>query len=344
VNKQSNITTRLFKTRPAHRSFMGPHRVVLAISGVVLTILAPQAHAGGSEHGGGGSPPPPGPPSSQVPLGFSGTGYGGFSTSGAGVSGVSSASRGGSATGGAGGQSTSSASTGAQTLSTGNQALSLGTSGNSSTYVDAANRSSTNTTYSEIFIPAVIPATPSSSLAAGNLVKDVSSCGPLMAVQRIPITGAFFGMVKRQDVEQGFTESVVPYLDRSGRQQMYLDVPLASGAGYTRFGHRVVQTTTVIGTAGARNLALGGGGAGGSWGQVGGGASSSMQQIVTTVQLEYCEIGEFKPRPQIVPVSLPVIPPQAPIPNPPPTVVAPPKKPPVRHKPPTGMCHPTTCS
>ncbi len=172
------------------------------MSAAISAISMTPAYAGGSGGGGGWAPPPPMPPPSQVPLGLTGTGYGGFSTSGAGVSGVTSTSnggsstsgagvsgvtaasntgpstsgagvsgvtstsKGGSATGGAGGQSTSNASTGAQRLTTGAQTTSLGASGNSSTYVDAANRSSSNTSYNELFIPAVIPPTPPSSLAA----------------------------------------------------------------------------------------------------------------------------------------------------------------------------------
>jgi hypothetical protein len=191
------------------------------------------------------------------------------------------------------GPSNSSANTGpsTSTATTGNQSA---TTGSQSVTSDSGNKESF------VFIPSVVPITPPSTLAVGNIVQVTSACGPLQRVVQNPISGTFFGVVKKSQIIQGNTDTLVPYLDEKGLPQYYNDVPLTDGRkGFTRFGHQVTQYTTVVGLSGVRNVAAGAGG-GNSWGQVGGGSSASIQQIVTTIQLQVCEVGTFvKPEPVV---------------------------------------------
>jgi len=175
------------------------------------------------------------------------------------------------------GPSTSSATTGDQSATTGDQSVTS----------DSGNRDAM------LFIPSVVPVTPPSTLAVGNIVQVTSACGPLQRIVQNPISGTFFGVVKKSQIIQGNTDTLAPYLDEKGLPQYYNDVPLNDGRkGYTRFGHQVTQYTTIVGLSGVRNVAAGAGG-GSSWGQVGGGSSASIQQIVTTIQLQICEVGTF---------------------------------------------------
>lgn len=207
--------------------------------------------------------------------------------------------------GGTGGSSTSSS--GGNTMSNGSNSggnalgqsskTSNDGSGNSSTHVDASDRSVYNN--KTIFIPSVVPATPPSHLAVGNIVKETSACGPLQAISKREIKGTFHGIFSTSEVPQGFHQELVPYIDDNGVEQQYKNVPLPTGDGYRVFGHQVTQYTTVVGVSGARNIAIGGGGSSGSWGQGGMGTSSANQQLVTTLQLRLCEIGTVK-YPQVV--------------------------------------------
>ena len=170
----------------------------------------------------------------------------------------------------------------------------------SATNIDASNRSVSNNNERWTFIPPVVPPTPPSSLAVGNVVSETSACGPLQRVVREPIEGRFFGLVTNSHVQQGFNERLEPYFDEHGVRQDYRRVPLEDGSGYRLFGHQVTQHTTIVGISGTRNLALGGGGGGGGWGQAGAGSSSAMQQMVTSIQLRECEIGSYVTRPPVV--------------------------------------------
>ncbi|WP_448581343.1 hypothetical protein [Thermaurantiacus sp.] len=134
----------------------------------------------------------------------------------------------------------------------------------------------------------------------GNIIKETGNCGPLQRVVREPIVGMFFGLIGHRKMPQGHTERLEPYVDERGMRVEYRKVMMEDGIGYRLFGHQVTQYTTIVGVAGARNIALGGGGSGGGWGQAGGGASSSMQQMVTTIQLRECEIGSYVPPPRTV--------------------------------------------
>ena len=165
-------------------------------------------------------------------------------------------------------------------------------SGNSTTQVDASDNSVYNN--KTIFIPAIVPPTPSSQLAVGNIVKETSACGPLQSIVQREVNGTFHGLFTTTDVPQGYHQELAPYVDANGVEQQYKHVPLPTGDGYRVYGHQVTQYTTVVGVSGARNIAIGGGGSSGSWGQGGMGTSSANQQLVTTLQLRLCEIGTIK--------------------------------------------------
>lgn len=166
-----------------------------------------------------------------------------------------------------------------------------GAGADSRTTVDASDRS--NYRSREIFIPSVVPGTPSSQIAAGDIIKETSACGPLQHIVRQPVTGTFIGLFRNASVAQGWSDDLEPYRDADGVQQDYRRERLANG-DVRMFGHQVVMFTTVVGVASNRNIALGGGSGGGSWGQGGMGSSSSNQRMVTTIQLRDCEIGDMR--------------------------------------------------
>lgn len=168
---------------------------------------------------------------------------------------------------------------------------SLATGGNSRTNVDASDRSSYRSR--AIFIPPVVPGTPPSQLAVGNIISETSACGPLQHIVRQPVTGTFIGLFSNASIAQGWSDDLEPYRDASGMVVDYRRDLLPNGDVHL-FGHQVTMFTTVIGVASNRNIALGGGSGGGSWGQGGMGSSSSNQRMVTTIQLRDCEIGTMR--------------------------------------------------
>ncbi|WP_155627016.1 hypothetical protein [Burkholderia diffusa] len=186
-------------------------------------------------------------------------------------------------------EQSSNANTGAQTSSNSNQnGQNIGT-GN--TTVNA----NTHSSYKAIYIPPVVPPTPASNLAIGNIVKETLACGPLVKKTSRKVEGTYFGILSDSKFEQGHDDSVEPVLDGEGRQ-MYDDVPLVNdsrGQGYHRYGSQVVMFTAIVGLAGARNVAIGAGSSAGGWGQSGMGTSGSIQQMVTTVQIVPCDLGIY---------------------------------------------------
>jgi hypothetical protein len=185
----------------------------------------------------------------------------------------------------------SASSIGATTSNSGGNTLGSDASnsgGNSTTNVDASDRSIYRS--KAIFIPPVVPGTPPSQLAVGNIIKETSACGPLQRIVRLQVNGTFIGLFRNASVPQGFSDDIEPYRDDAGNIVDYRTERMADG-DVRMFGHQVVMFTTVIGVASNRNIALGGGGGGGSWGQAGMGSSSSNQRLVTNIQLRDCEIG-----------------------------------------------------
>lgn len=162
------------------------------------------------------------------------------------------------------------------------------------TSVDASDRSVTNYSSKTLFIPPVVPATPPSQVAIGNIIKETLACGPLQTVVKTPIVGTRSGLIGKSKVDQGFTYDLAPYTDKDGNIVDYRQVALPDGSGYRLFGSQVVMFSTVIGISGGGNLAIGGGGGNQSWGQGGFGTSSSNTRLVTNIQVAQCEVGTVK--------------------------------------------------
>jgi hypothetical protein len=175
-------------------------------------------------------------------------------------------------------------------------------SGSTNGTVDASDHAVSNTNVRVNYIPAVIPETPPSFLAVGNVAVESSGCGPLQQVEQTPVNGTFFGLMKKSKVSQGFTDELEPYTNASGELQAYYKAPDGNG-GSILYGHQVTQYTAILGVSGAKNIALGGGAGGGSWGQAGLGASSSNQQLVTKIVLRLCEAGRIEPPTPSVPLT-----------------------------------------
>lgn len=165
-------------------------------------------------------------------------------------------------------------------------------SGNSTVTVNTGLTSGDGIGESALFIPPVVPETPSASIPGADVAYTQSACGPRMAVVRTPVTGTFFGLTHRVGVDLGFDDSVVP------ADQPYRYVLQPDGSTL-KLGHRVLIQMMDERVSGSRNLALGGGGDSG-WGQAGGGSSSAMSRLVNRIVLLDCEVGTLQPRiPQI---------------------------------------------
>jgi hypothetical protein len=161
--------------------------------------------------------------------------------------------------------------------------------------VDLSDHSVSNTNVHELFIPPVVPPTPPSSLAVGNVVVETSACGPLQRVVKTPVDGVFYGLFKNSKTPLGFTEELAPYVDEHGDVQEYKKV--LADDGYTLYGHQVTQYTAILGVSAGRSSAVGGGAGSGSWGQAGLGTTSSNQRLITNLILRSCEIGTIKFQP-----------------------------------------------
>jgi hypothetical protein len=147
----------------------------------------------------------------------------------------------------------------------------------------------------------------------GNISSETLNCGPLERVIKTPVTGSFYGLVKKSKVDLGFTEELAPYIDDNGVEIQYKAVLNPDGST-SYYGHQVILSTAILGTSGARSIAGGGGAGSGGWGQGGLGSSSSNQQLVTTIVLHLCEAERVRREVVAEPVNeMPAFPPQAPI-------------------------------
>jgi hypothetical protein len=174
-----------------------------------------------------------------------------------------------------------------------------------STHVDASDRSSSTFVDKSrtIFIPPVVPSTPPSQVAIGNIIKETLACGPLQSVVKTPIIGTRSGIFSRSEVKQGFTYDLAPYTGEDGYMKTYHKFHNPDGS-IDLFGHQVVMFTTVVGISGGGNIAIGGGSGNGDWGQGGFGNSSSNTRLVTNIQLAQCHVGTLRQQYVEVPVKV----------------------------------------
>lgn len=165
----------------------------------------------------------------------------------------------------------------------------VGQSGNSSTHVDASDRSIHEDNSRFTVIPPVVPPTPPSAIGNGPLPVVTLACGPLMQVVQRPVQGYYMGWFKTKHMELGYTDTLRPVII-DGQQKFYDEVRDANGDKHW-IGSQAIVFTTVIGTAAGRNVALGGGSGRGDWGQAGGGSTASVQQLVTRIIVVPCDAG-----------------------------------------------------
>lgn len=182
---------------------------------------------------------------------------------------------------GQGQSSTNSVNGGAQTngqSSRNSQNASTRSGSDNTIRVDASDRSGGDVYESKTTVWApVIHGAAAAPLAAANLVVVPGVCGPRMDVVRTPVIGKRFGVWGGQsDVEQGFTEQLVPSATPFVRNGEYL------------LGHQITEYTAVVGTSSAGSFSLGGYGKNGDGAQGGGAASGQLQQIVSKVSLRDC--------------------------------------------------------
>jgi hypothetical protein len=155
-------------------------------------------------------------------------------------------------------------------------------SGNSSTYVDAADRSTTHYEAQALFLPTIQNAAPA-LVASPAITTERSECGPRVKKITNGVQGTYVGMFVKSFIELGVDDELVqadePYrywTDKYGVEHV--------------LGHQLLTTITVNGVASSRSLTLGGGVTGGDWGQAGGSSGSSMQRTIVRVQVRECEL------------------------------------------------------
>lgn len=172
--------------------------------------------------------------------------------------------------------------------------------GNSAVTVDtgsrAANSGNDNSRVS--FIPPVVPGTPSSVSAAGDLHVFVTACGPKLVSAPTPVQGSYMGFFGTSKVDLG-SDDQIQQATLGGMPSRYDETRDQDGTIHQE-GSQAVITSAIVNVSGARNLALGGGSGGGSWGQAGGGSSSSMTRIVTSVQIIPCDHAYAPAQPSVV--------------------------------------------
>lgn len=199
----------------------------------------------------------------------------------------------------AGGKSSSSSAGGRSSSSNGATG-----SGNSTTLQEG--NTNTNVDARTLVIPAMVPATPPSSVGIGQVVVTTTACGPRRAIKSSTIVGTYFGFFSNEKIEQGVTDVLVDPVDANGKRLPRFDKEIDPDGTEHVYGMQFVLSSTVVAIAGARNFAMGGGAGLGPNGQIGGGSSASMSQLVTTIQPLECEV------PRAVRPMLPIVPPVVP--------------------------------
>ena len=178
------------------------------------------------------------------------------------------------------------------------QSTSAGGSSDNAVNVDASTDS--NYTAQALYLPSV-PVNVPVGVPGGDVTVYYGTCGPLKAIESERVTGTYIGFWRKQSIDLGRSDRIVPYQGGEYIERTYSD-------GSTRlFGHQAVRTVALVSVAGGRSITLGGGQTGGNWGQAGAGGSSAMQQVVTQIDLEPCEAFHTKP-PAVIQFNEPRVP------------------------------------
>lgn len=164
-----------------------------------------------------------------------------------------------------------------------------GAAGNSTTRVDASDRSTTNYTSRATVLPPTVHGAAAPPLAVGHMAAVSTPCGPRVGIVRRDIVGKRFGVWGGQDdVLQGQDEITAPAAQ-----------PFVVVDGYL-LGHIVTTYTATVGTSSAGSFSVGGYGKSGEGAQGGGAASGQLQQIVQRVVVTECLMPVAAPAPIIV--------------------------------------------
>ena len=155
------------------------------------------------------------------------------------------------------------------------------TGGNSTTAVDASDRSTHSSRDSLTILP-MQPSVPMSiSPATSVAVIADPDCGPYQEVIRTPVYGYFFGIAST-------SRKVLDHDDTLAPPSRYDDE--------STMGVKAIYTVSTVNLAGARSISLGGGGSSGGWGQGNTGTTSSMTAQVTHIQLRACRLVQAQQR------------------------------------------------
>jgi hypothetical protein len=154
----------------------------------------------------------------------------------------------------------------------------------------------TNVDARTLVIPAMVPATPPSSVGIGQVVVTTTACGPRRGIRSTTIVGTYFGFFSNERIEQGVTDTLIDPVDENGNRLPRFAKEVDPDGTEHVYGMQFVLSSTVVAISGARNFAIGGGAGLGPNGQAGGGSSAAMSQLVTTIQSLECEVPRM-PRP-----------------------------------------------
>ena len=197
-----------------------------------------------------------------------------------------------SATGGSVGdtasRSDSVSNSGGNALSNGSSSVSdaSNTGGNSNVTVDAADRSSTSTSYvsnnKTLLLPTIQTAAPA-LVANPNLVIDRGVCGPRMEKVSERVNGTYVGLIKKSTIELGKDDELVP----AAEPYRYWTAP--NGAQHV-FGHQIVTAWAQDSISASRAIGGAGNNSNLAGGQLGLSSASGMTRTTARVQLQECEI------------------------------------------------------
>lgn len=143
-----------------------------------------------------------------------------------------------------------------------------------------------------------LPNTPPSVIAAGQMIKETTACGPLQNVDKQPVTAIIRGGFMNwswKEVSAGDTMHLTNMVDPDGRIMYFYEVNVPGRDEVYLYGHQAVIVYALIGTSSATQTGLGlGGGTAMNWGQGNNGSTNSTQRLVSDIQLKLCPLGVAK--------------------------------------------------
>lgn len=167
---------------------------------------------------------------------------------------------------------------------------------NSSTFVNTGGNTVNHKVDARTLVLPEMPITPPSVLAAGQMIKETTSCGPLQAVEKQPVTAKVRGGFMNwswKDVDAGETMHLTNYLDEDGRMMYFYEVFVPGRNEVYLYGHQAIIVYALIGTSSATQTGIGAGwGSAMNWGNGMNGSTNSTQRLVSDIQLKLCYVGK----------------------------------------------------